>query len=215
MLGFVPAGFSDLSSATQNRNLAGQRGHLRAHGLDVRLVVQALRIVGHAVAQLEQTVGKALKDCIALARCSHGLHQVRCREEGTPVSSAEILPCSPTAHSLLRAASPHRAVSTSAQPRSAPLLKVNERCGPGMAGLHPTTCSCRLSVSDWVRVGRVSESIPVLQLPPESSYLAVSTVPSSHLPFLFDFPFSSLPAPFISQYIPSKPGRGFCSAIFF
>lgn len=60
----------------------GPEGHLRAHGFDVRLVVQALRVVGHAVAQLEQTVRKALKDRIALARCSHGLHQVRCREEG-------------------------------------------------------------------------------------------------------------------------------------
>ena len=40
----------------QHQHLAQQRGHLRAHGLDVRLVVQALRVVGHAVAQLEQTV---------------------------------------------------------------------------------------------------------------------------------------------------------------
>lgn len=46
---------SDLSSAPQ-RETPGQRGHLRAHGLDVRFVVQALRVVGHAVAQFEQTV---------------------------------------------------------------------------------------------------------------------------------------------------------------
>lgn len=46
---------SDLSSAPR-RETQGQRGHLRAHGLDVGLVVQALRVVGHAVAQLEQTV---------------------------------------------------------------------------------------------------------------------------------------------------------------
>lgn len=47
--------YSDLSRASR-RETQGQRGHLRAHGLDVRLVVQALRVVGHAVAQLEQTV---------------------------------------------------------------------------------------------------------------------------------------------------------------
>ncbi|KAK2503387.1 hypothetical protein MC885_018436 [Smutsia gigantea] len=58
----------------------------------------ALRVIGHAVAQFEQTVRKALKDRIALARCSHGLHQVRCGEEGTPVSSAATPPGSPTAH---------------------------------------------------------------------------------------------------------------------
>lgn len=97
--GLRPGGeaLSDLSSAPQNRNLVGQREHLRAHSLDVRLVVQALRVVGHAVAQLEQTVRKALKDSIALARCSHGLHQVRCGEEGTPVSIAETLPLKPRA----------------------------------------------------------------------------------------------------------------------
>lgn len=73
--------YSDLSRASR-RETQGQSGHLRAHGLDVCLVVQALWVVGHAVAQLEQTVRKALKDCIALAGCSHGLHQVSCGEEG-------------------------------------------------------------------------------------------------------------------------------------
>lgn len=91
------ARISDLSSAPQNRHLAGQRGHLRAHGLDVRLVVQALRVVGHAVAQLEQTVREALKDRIALAGCSHGLHQGGCGEEGTAVSSAWVPPAAPRA----------------------------------------------------------------------------------------------------------------------
>lgn len=97
MCGLAQAWISDFSPAHPHpfRNPTGQRGHLRAHGIDVRLVVQALRVVGHVVAQLEQTVRKALKDRIALAGCSHGLHQVRYGEEGTPVSSARTPPCSP------------------------------------------------------------------------------------------------------------------------
>lgn len=207
--------FSGLSSATQNRNLAGQRGHLRAHSLDVRLVVQALRIVGHAVAQLEQTVGKALKDCIAFARCSHGLHQVRCGEEGTPVSSTEIPPCSPTAHSLLGAASPHRAVSVYQSPASGrAIIKGERKIGPRMAGLHPTTCPCRLSVSGCRRAGLVSSFLSRSCL--QKLYLLLFPLP----PFLTSlFSFISL---FLLSLHPSFPntspaslGEGFCSAIFF
>lgn len=155
--GFASAWISNFSSAPQNRNLTGHRGHLPAHGLDVRFVVQALRVVGHVVAQLEQTVRKALKDRIALACCSHGLHQVRYGEEGTPVSSREVLPCSLTARpppNSARLLPIVGSVSTSAQPRGATLLQVNKSCGPRTTDLHsPTRLLLTVGVSAGVARG--------------------------------------------------------------
>lgn len=107
-----------------------------------------------------------------------------------------------------------RSLSTRAQPRGAPLLKVNERLAPEWLACTqlrvPADCLC------LGQAGRVSEFILVPQLPPETISFAVSTAPFSHFPFLLYFPFSTLPAPFISQHIPSKPGRGLlqCNLLF-